>query len=332
VPRYLVSLAAAASLLAGCAAADDPAADRGAPSPASPTASPSPTTASPGPTSPSPEPATTVPQPPATFDPAAAYATVDTLAGRIGPREAASPAFLEAADVVEERLTTWGYSVERRPVDLPAGDSWGVPVPAGESLSLVATPPGFDPAASHRVVGAHLDTVAVAPGAEDNASGIGVMLELARMAVEEPPPVPVVIIAFGAEEPRGRGDDMHHFGSQAYVRDLPEEQLAAIVGMLALDRVGVRTDVLPVCHGGRSPDTVRDQLLAAADRQGIPAQPCENRASDHWSFEKAGVAVARLGSVPYPGYHSPQDVPTVVDPAQLDRAGRTAWEWLRTPA
>ena len=330
MPRLPVSFAAAALLLGGCAAAGDPSADPG--SPPSPTASPSRPTASPSPTSPSPSPTTPSPQPPATFDPAAAYETVERLAGGIGPREAASAAFLEAADLVEDRLVSWGYSVERRPVDLPAGDSWGVPVPAGQSLSLVATPPGFDAVAPHRVVGAHLDTVAVAPGAEDNASGIGVMLELARMAVEEPPSVPVVIIAFGAEEPRGRGDDMHHFGSQAYVRDLSDEQRAAIVGMLALDRVGVPTDVLPVCHGGRSPDAVRDHLLAAADRLGIPAQACENRASDHWSFEKAGVAVSRLGSVPYAGYHSPQDVPSVVDPAQLDRAGRTAWEWLQLPA
>ncbi|HEU4489477.1 MAG TPA: M28 family peptidase [Jiangellales bacterium] len=332
MPRLPVSLAAAALLLGGCAAAGDPAADPGSPSPTSPTASPPPTTASASPTSPSPETTTRSPQPPATFDPAVAYETVETLAGGIGPREAASAAFLEAADLVEDRLVSLGYSVERRPVDLPAGDSWGVPVPAGQSLSLVATPPGFDAVAPHRVVAAHLDTVAVAPGAEDNASGIGVMLELARMAVEERPSVPVVIIAFGAEEPRGRGDDMHHFGSQAYVRDLADEQRAAIVGMLALDRVGVPTDVLPVCHGGRSPDTVRDQLLAAANRLGIPAQACENRASDHWSFEKAGVAVARLGSVPYAGYHSPQDVPSVVDPVQLDRAGRTAWEWLQAAA
>ena len=45
------------------------------------------------------------------------------------------------------------------------------------SLNVVATPPGFDPGRPYRLVGAHLDTIAVAPGAEDNASGIAVLLD-----------------------------------------------------------------------------------------------------------------------------------------------------------
>ena len=40
-------------------------------------------------------------------------------------------------------------------------------------------------------------------GAEDNASGVAVMLELARLAAHEPTRLPVAFVAFGAEEPRG---------------------------------------------------------------------------------------------------------------------------------
>jgi hypothetical protein len=98
--------------------------------------------------------------------------------------------------------------------------------------------------------------------------------------------------------------------------------------MVALDRVGVGASV-PVCTGGLSPLRVRDDLLARARRLDIPAHPCRLTTSDHWSFEKAGYAVARLGSTPYPGYHSAGDVPSVVDPAQLGRVGRLIWDWTR---
>ena len=78
---------------------------------------------------------------------------------------------------------------------------------------MVAAPVGFDPREPYVIVGAHLDTVPQAPGAEDNASGVSVLMELSRMAVVEPPATPTVFVAFGAEEPRGAGHDWHHFGS-----------------------------------------------------------------------------------------------------------------------
>ncbi|HEU0042775.1 MAG TPA: M28 family peptidase [Jiangellaceae bacterium] len=265
---------------------------------------------------------------PAVFDPAAAFATVERLATGIGPREASSAAFEAAAAEVELRFAGLGYRVTRMPVPVPAGNSWGVDVPAGTSTNVVADPPGFDPAAPHVVVGAHLDTVPQAPGAEDNASGVAVVLELARLAMLEPPPVAVRFIAFGAEEPRGDGDALHHFGSQQYVRELTPTQRAATAAMVSLDRVGVPADHVPVCTGGRGTVEIRDALVAAAGTVDVPVETCENRASDHWSFEKADIPSARLGSIPYAGYHSADDVPSVVDPAQLDRVGRIVWAWL----
>ena len=96
-----------------------------------------------------------------------------------------------------------------------------------------------------------------------------------------------------------------------------------------MDRVGVGS-VVPVCTGGVSPFRVRAQLVNAAERLDIPVQTCaDNASSDHWQFELAGEAAARLGSTPYAGYHSPGDVPSVVNPRQLGRVGRIAWEWLR---
>jgi len=257
-------------------------------------------------------------------------ATVRLLAGRIGPREATSTAFAEAAGAVQRRFESYGYDVTRQRFRVPAGVSWGVPVDGGSSANVVATPRGFDPSRRHRLVGAHLDTVPQAPGAEDNASGVAVLLELSRLAARPRGPGPAlstVFIAFGAEEPRGDGEALHHFGSTVQVRRLPARALVS--EMVSLDRVGVGR-VVPVCTGGRGPLRVRDDLLATARRLEIPASGCaDNQSSDHWSYEQAGIAAARIGSTPYAEYHSPADQPGVPSRAQMRRVATLAWVWLR---
>ncbi len=270
------------------------------------------------------------PAPPAVFRAARAMRTVRHLAGVIGPRHATSPAYVEAAAWSAGRLRELGYAVETQRVRVPAGNSWGVDVSAGTSQNIVAATADFSPAAPYLIVGAHLDTVPVAPGAEDNASGVSVVLELARLAARDGAGtrLPVVFVLFGAEEPRGPGDDDHHYGSRAYVASMSGVERRNLVGMVALDRVGVGT-VVPICTGGVSPLTVQRQLLSAAAADDVATSTCtDNQSSDHWSFEKAGFSVARIGSTPYAGYHSAGDVPAVVSPAQLRRSGTTLWTWL----
>ncbi len=265
------------------------------------------------------------------MDARAVLRDIEHLAGDIGPREATSKNFREAADFVEHRFEKLGYEVHRTTVRVPAGNSWGTPVEAGRSANLIADPAGFDDTGPHVVIGAHLDTVPVAPGAEDNASGISVMLELARLAAVVPPELPVRFIAFGAEEPRGSGDALHHFGSQQLVDDLSRAERRAIRGMVALDRVGARASYVPVCTppGGEGRD-LRRELRAAAKRADVPTRACAgNTTSDHWSYAKAGVSAVRLGSVPYAGYHSRGDVSKVVDRRQLRRVTTVMWAWLQ---
>jgi len=261
------------------------------------------------------------------FDVTAALSDVRFLAGRIGPRLATGRGFRRAGGLVERRFATLGYDVRREMFRVPAGDSWGVPVRAGRSFNVVAEPPGFDPVERHVVLGAHLDTVAVAPGAEDNASGVAVLLEVARLAALEPTRLPVVLVAFGAEEPLGRGDDLHHFGSRHHVRGLAASRREAVQAMVSLDRVGVGS-VVPVCTGPVSPPLVQRRLVRTAARIGVPVRTCQNTSSDHWSFERAGMVVARVGGTSYAAYHSAADLPRVVQAAQLRRTGRLVWAWL----
>ena len=320
----------------GVTPSSSPSASPSSSPPSSPSSSPPTTTTTPSATStPSPTPVAD-PVTPDDLDAATAVAAVRHLAGRIGPREATSPAFEDAAAWVGERFAALGYDVSRQRVDVPAGVSWqGAPLAAGRSANVVATPPAFDRGSPHLVVGAHLDTVSGAPGAEDNASGVGVLLAVAEAVAQRRTRLPVVLVAFGAEEPRGTGDALHHFGSRQYVASLTRAERRAVRGMVALDRVGVGS-VVPVGSASESlsePDAVHRALLAAARRAGVPTvAEVRERTSDHWSFVKAGLPAARLGSTPYAGYHSAGDVPSVVDPGQLRRAGRITLAWLAPTA
>jgi aminopeptidase S len=263
------------------------------------------------------------------MDARAALRDIVHMASDIGPREATSRNFLEAADFVQARFERLGYDVRRTKVPVPAGISWGTPVRRGTSLNVIAEPERFDPEQPHVVIGAHLDTVPVAPGAEDNASGVAVMLQLAAMVSQQPAALPVQFIAFGAEEPRGSGDAMHHFGSRQHVADLSRSERRAVEAMVSLDRVGVRASYVPVCTATDRGDQLHDAIRAAARRADIVTRSCTNYTSDHWSYAKASVPAVRVGSIPYAGYHSRGDVPRVVDRRQLDRVGRTLWAWLQ---
>lgn len=264
---------------------------------------------------------------PADLDAGAVEETVRHLAGTIGPRLATAPAYDRASRWVARELRAAGLDVRRQPVAVPAGDSWGVPVEAGTSWNVVAVPPGLDAAEPHLVVGAHLDTVAASPGAEDNASGVGVLLAAAEAVDGRRTRLPVVFVAFGAEEPRGPADADHHYGSRAYVASLMPAERRAVRGMVSLDRVGVG-EVVPV-GSARDSDPLQRALLAAAESAGVPTvAEASSRSSDHWSFVRAGLPGVRLGSTPYPAYHSAADVPSVVERAQLRRTGRLLLAWL----
>jgi aminopeptidase YwaD len=264
---------------------------------------------------------------PVDLDATIAWRAVRHLAGDIGPREASSASYRTAAAWVEVQLTEAGFAVRRQRFRVPRGVSWGVPVDAGASVNLIATLPGFDPDEPHLIVGAHLDTVPQAPGAEDNASGVGVLLTVAEAVSNARTPFPSSSSRFGGEEPRGPTDDDHHFGSRAYVASLEDRERPAIRGMLALDRVGVG-ETVPVCSTGSTSDPMQRSALGAGRRAGVPTTACTNRSSDHWSFVRDGLRGARIGGTSYAGYHSPDDVPGVVDQAQLRRTARLVVSWL----
>ena len=178
------------------------------------------------------------------------------------------------------------------------------------------------------MIGAHLDTVPQAPGAEDNGSGVAVLLELARLAA---PSRRACRCSSSPSAPRSRGDRATRCTTSApgsWSPTCPRAERRAVAAMVSLDRVGRAASYVPVCRGGPDGTELRSALRRAGRRADITTRACENRTSDHWSYEKAGMPAVRLGSVPYAGYHSRGDVPSVVSRRQLDRVGRLVWAWL----
>ena len=149
---------------------------------------------------------------------------VDRLAGLIGPRHLARPINLAAAaTLVERELSQSGYPVERLPFLIGTQ----------EVVNIVAELPGAGRKEEIVILGAHYDTVPTTPGADDNASAVAVLLEVARLLRQRPTQRTVRFVAFPCEEaPHFNVGEM---GSQAYAK-LCRARGDRIVGMLCLEK------------------------------------------------------------------------------------------------
>jgi hypothetical protein len=285
-------------------------------------------TPSPLPTpSPTPVPSVVRPRP---YDPDRALAFARMLAG-LGPREASGAGYREAAERVREAFVAAGYRARVQSFAVRAGytvvEPGGrhAPVPAGRSVNVIAEPSGFDPRRPFVVVGAHLDSVPESPGANDNASGVGVIMELARALAARPARLPIVFVAFGAEERRRQSSSQSQFaaGSFAYVDALPRG--ARVRAMLNVDMVGAgdRVELLG------TDDLITRALTLARDER-VPARRRSSFFySDHLPFTTAGIPALWLWTGDHPSFHSPADDGDVLERLAFARVGRLATAFLR---
>lgn len=89
------------------------------------------------------------------------------------------------------------------------------------------------------LIGAHWDSAPGTLGADDNASGVAVLLELGRLLLETPPKVPVRLVAFGTEEPPSFGT--LNMGSAQCALALKKEGVP-VAGMISLEMLGYYND------------------------------------------------------------------------------------------
>jgi Zn-dependent M28 family amino/carboxypeptidase len=168
------------------------------------------------------------------------------------------------------------------------------------------------------VTGGHYDSVPVAGGADDNASGTAAVLEVARLAAANDLPGANCFVLFSAEE-------LGLFGSAAYVEMLSDAEVNAMRAMLNIDVVGIDTPLQLI----GTDDTV-ELARVAGDEIGVETVRSEGVPggnSDHASFIREGIPAVFFNRED-PLIHTAQDALGRIEAAKLEDAVRIAYATL----
>jgi hypothetical protein len=229
---------------------------------------------------------------------ARARATVDRIAA-LGPRPAGAPGAESAvADLVAERFRGLGYRVVRQPVRLPNGRV---------SSNVVAVPDG----ASRVVLTAHYDGVRGTPAANDNGSGVAVLLELAAALRDRPG----VLLAATAAEERAQTKSKRHLGSLRLLQGISPAARRGVRLAATIDMVGVGTR-LHVRGLEARPNRSARLLL----RGGGATYLRDSGLSDHAEQTRGGLPAAWVQWRDDRCWHAPCDVARRVNPRRLQAA------------
>lgn len=171
------------------------------------------------------------------------------------------------------------------------------------------------------VIGAHYDHLGLGqtqtkplylgkihPGADDNASGVAVMLECARYFAKNPQMRPIVFIAFTAEE-------VGLLGSKYFLSSLPSEERKQIFAMVNLDTVGRLFDQKLLILGCASAREWMHILMGCSYKTGVSLETVMHNegGSDHLSFILEKIPAVQFFSGANLDYHTPQDTMEKID-------------------
>lgn len=141
--------------------------------------------------------------------------------------EADPDALRAAATFVHDELAAAGLEVQRQ--SFVYNDE--------QHDNIVGAREGSDPSRPWIVVGAHFDSTPHTPGADDNASGVAAVLEIARLLAAFEPAATIHFVGFNLEEIQRWVPPVYRVGSKAYVRWLTD-QVAVVDGAFVLEMVG----------------------------------------------------------------------------------------------
>lgn len=238
--------------------------------------------------------------------------------------------------------------LETRNVPIPGIDATGIPC-----FNVIGTLPAEDKQKPCLVIGAHYDTVSGSPGADDNASSLAVLLEVARITTplfqKSPYRLRPQFVAFSLEE-------IGFVGSRNYLKKA-EENNDTIWGAVILECVGYTNDQVgsqitppglpislpdrgdfigllgnntaePICQAFEtaikdvSPDLPHIHLILPKAAEALP----DVRRSDHvpfWDKNIPALMITDTADFRNPHYHLPSDRIETLDIAFITKIART---------
>jgi len=185
------------------------------------------------------------------------------------------------------------------------------------------------------VIGAHYDHLGMGmnigrtedrgrihPGADDNASGVAVLLELARVLKETLKPDRNIVFAAFTGEEEGK------LGSNYYIKYGRAYPVSNCIGMVNLDTVGRLGRKKLLVLGGSSAKEWVHIFRGAWFVTGVEIDMVSENldSSDQMSFQEAGVPAVQLFSGPHLDYHRPSDTIDTIDSAGLVKAASVTKE------
>lgn len=185
------------------------------------------------------------------------------------------------------------------------------------SRNVVATKPApREVGTGHTIIiGGHYDNVSVNQGANDNASGTAVMLEVARVLQDYDLNADVKFIAFGAEE-------LGLYGSEYYVNNMSKDEIMKTRAMINLDMVGVGETL--TAGDMRKNDGWLVKYIkryGSAFNQEVLSFEAEDN-SDHAFFEEKGIPVCFMTWETDPYYHTVNDTLDKINTYNLEMTGK----------
>lgn len=203
-------------------------------------------------------------------------------------RWAGTPEEQEAAQEIADRLS--GYVLEVTQQTFTFTESPQGKQTTGDSVNIIAVKPAdTNPTDDILIVSAHYDSKECTTGANDNASGEALLLELARVLKDVPSDTEIRFISFSAEEEGLRG-------SRAYVESLSQEEKEHIIGDIQLDMIGHYRSTTSNIATAFGNEELLGQMLADASAEitGQEWETIRDAASDHASFSFAGIPAVEV--------------------------------------
>jgi hypothetical protein len=281
------------------------------------------------------------PLPPKEFQSASAFPHIATQVA-FGPRIPGSAGHRAQADWLEAQL---------RPLaDTLIVQAWEHVTASGKRLPMRNFVARFQPQAATRLLFlAHWDTRPISdspdwkgdktlpvPGANDGASGVAVLLEVARLLKAAPPGVGVDLLFTDGEDYgdfQGAGQQDVLIGSRWYAQHLPEGPMPRWA--VLLDMVGdADQQFFPEGNSMTGAPTVVEEVWSMAERLGLQTHfistPKHTLIDDHVELQKIGIRAIDVVDFDYPYWHTPDDTPDKTSAESLQRVGDLVMALIRT--